>query len=300
MCERGVARAAWSSPTSSSCQNSSNAAASTASSRDGPRRWRAGSVGSTGRGAARRSRERAGADGRDPAVVGDHPDAEDQRRPATQVGDQADERDALEAAESDRRGRVVLDLRVRVAGPREIHAVLRRLVGPGSLETLLEIDEVHPQGERGALLPGHPGRVVIEGGGVVRLGDEGAGARLRLRTVAGDEQAAGAGRARGSQRGDCSHTQGSLGHCLLTRSRFAARRQRSRWVASRITAAGVTPLMRDAWPTERGRAAASFSTTSCDRPGMARVVEVGRQRQLAPAAAPRRPRPPGGAGSPRT
>jgi hypothetical protein len=56
-------------------------------------------------------------------VVGDHADAEDQRRPAAEVGDHADERDALEAAEADRRGRVVLDLSVRVAGPRQVVAV---------------------------------------------------------------------------------------------------------------------------------------------------------------------------------
>ena len=32
-------------------------------------------------------------------------------------------------------------------------------------------------------------------------------------------------------------------------------------------AAGVTPLIRDAWPTERGRIASSFSIASRDRPG---------------------------------
>jgi len=40
---------------------------------------------------------------------------------------------------------------------------------------------------------------------------------------------------------------------------------------SRIAiAAGVMPLIRDAWPTERGRIASSFSTASFDSPGMPR------------------------------
>ncbi len=38
------------------------------------------------------------------------------------------------------------------------------------------------------------------------------------------------------------------------------------------TAAGVTPLIRDAWPTERGRIASSFSTTSFESPGMSRYT----------------------------
>jgi hypothetical protein len=42
------------------------------------------------------------------------------------------------------------------------------------------------------------------------------------------------------------------------------------WVNKMATAAGVTPLIREAWPTERGRIASSFSITSYDRPGIAR------------------------------
>jgi hypothetical protein len=34
------------------------------------------------------------------------------------------------------------------------------------------------------------------------------------------------------------------------------------------TAAGVTPLIREACPTDRGRTCSSFSTTSRDRPGI--------------------------------
>ena len=51
-----------------------------------------------------------------------------------------------------------------------------------------------------------------------------------------------------------------------------------------MSAAGVTPSMRPAWPRLAGRTAASFCRTSVESPAIAAIVEVGRQleRLVAP------------------
>ena len=47
---------------------------------------------------------------------------------------------------------------------------------------------------------------------------------------------------------------------------YPSRERFFRWISRQVSAAGVTPEMRPAWPRVRGRTAQSFSTISADRP----------------------------------
>ena len=62
-----------------------------------------------------------------------------------------------------------------------------------------------------------------------------------------------------------------------TSRRFAARRT---WASRAVSAPGVTPSIRAAWPSVAGRTADSFSRASLDRPPIGAVVQVGRQAQV--------------------
>ena len=217
-----------------------------------------------------------------------------QRRRAAEIGGHAEERDALEAADADRRASSrrstsAYGWPVQDGGS----PLLRLLVGAGALVGLIEVEEVEAEVDRGALLLGQPGRVVVERRRVVGLGHEGAGPRLGLAAVAGHEQAAGARAGAGRRQGQRirpraaapRHTSRHIPPLVVVLARRrAGAAPASRWVNRSATATGVTPLIRDAWPSERGRSALELLDHLARQAGDGGVVEIVGQR------APRRAR----------
>ena len=84
-------------------------------------------------------------------------------------------------------------------------------------------------------------------------------------------------KARGSRRGRDGARPGSPGRLPPARHaapRLALRSCRRICATSKVSAAGVMPSIRPAWPMVRGRCACSLWRTSFDSPGSARIVDI--------------------------
>jgi hypothetical protein len=167
------------------------------------------------------------------------------------------------------------DRRLRVVGHRAVGLALPPVGAPGdvlvdavAVERQVEADQRRADVDHRALGAGDAGRVHADRRRIVERRHRRAGAADRDGPRAGQVQAAGAGGRGAGEQAEREATDRPRQSLVHPPESIPRRVRKARWVIKIETAAGVTPSMRAACPTDTGRSVDSFSTTSRDSPGM--------------------------------